>query len=79
MTADHALVVDVSLLFETKYIRENTPPSKATEGMAADLTKYPAGSHILFLVYDPHRKIADDRVFKRDFASKGKCTVTILR
>jgi hypothetical protein len=55
------------------------PLSKASEGIAADLTKYPASSHTLFLVYDPHRRIADDAEFKRDFESRGRCTVTILR
>ncbi|MDP9179062.1 MAG: 7-cyano-7-deazaguanine synthase, partial [Gemmatimonadota bacterium] len=34
------------LLIESKYVRKNTPPSKASEGMAADLTKYPSSAHI---------------------------------
>ena len=41
------------LVIETKYIRESTTPSRASEGIAADLTKYPPSIHILFLVYDP--------------------------
>ena len=41
------------LLIEGKYIRRGTPPSKVTEGMAADLTKYPQEAHIMFVVYDP--------------------------
>jgi hypothetical protein len=77
VTADH--IVDSTLLVEAKFIRDGTPPSKASEGIAADLTKYTAGAHILFLVYDPDRRIADDGVFKRDFECKGRCTVTILR
>ena len=32
------------LLIEGKYIRGTTTPSRITEGMAADLTKYPPGS-----------------------------------
>lgn len=67
------------LLIESKYIREGTPPSRASEGMAADLTKYPESAHILFLVYDPLRSIKEDERFKRDFESKGRCTVAILR
>ncbi len=67
------------LLIETKYIRQATSPSKASEGMAADLTKYPEGSHILFLVYDPAHAIKEDVLFKKDFESKGRCTVLILR
>jgi hypothetical protein len=78
VTPDHA-VVDTALLIEAKFIRDGTPPSKASEGIAADLTKYPSGSHILFLVYDPHRRIPDDAAFKRDFENRGRCTVTILR
>jgi 7-cyano-7-deazaguanine synthase in queuosine biosynthesis len=78
VTPDHT-VVDTALLIEAKFIRDGTPPSKASEGIAADLTKYPSGSHILFLVYDPHRRIPDDAVFKRDFENRGRCTVTILR
>jgi 7-cyano-7-deazaguanine synthase in queuosine biosynthesis len=67
------------LLIESKYIRASMPLSKATEGMAADLTKYPETSHVLFLVYDPGRAISDDDKFRRDFERSGRCTVCILR
>jgi hypothetical protein len=77
-TPDHMLV-DFLLLVEAKFIREGTPPAKASEGIAADLTKYPSESHILFLVYDPLAEIRDDYVFRRDIESKGRCTVTLLR
>jgi len=75
---DHALTT-TDLLIESKYIRKGTPPSKASEGIAADLTKFPADVHILFLVYDPLRAIPDDKIFKEDFESKGRCTICILR
>jgi hypothetical protein len=75
---DHQ-VANTDLLIEAKYIRPNTPPSKATEGMAADLTKYPQRAHILFLVYDPSRMLADDTAFRRDFEAQGRCTVVVLR
>jgi hypothetical protein len=75
---DHT-VVDAQLLIEAKFIRDGTPPSKASEGIAADLIKYPFEAHILFLVYDPTRQISDDAAFKRDFESRGRCMVTILR
>jgi hypothetical protein len=71
--------VESGLQVEAKFIRDGTPPSKASEGIAADLTKFPPGLHILFLVYDPDRRIPDDVMFKRDFESRGRCTVTILR
>ena len=67
------------LLIEAKYIRGGTTPSRASEGMAADLTKYPPNAHILFLVYDREHSIADDGQFKEDFESRGRCTVLIIR
>lgn len=70
---------EADLLVEAKYVRRNTPPSKASEGIAADITKYPSRHHILFLVYDPDRRIPDDRRFARDFEATGRCTVRILR
>jgi len=67
------------LIIEAKYIRGNTTPSVATEGIAADLTKYPQDKHKLFVVYDPERSISNDDVFANDFHSKGNCTVFIIR
>ena len=67
------------VLIESKYIRSNTTPSKASEGIAADLTKYPKDSHILFVVYDPLRAIKNDSQFRGDFESIGRCTVMIVR
>ena len=74
---DHSSPRD--LFLEAKYVRGSTSPSVATEGIAADLTKYPEGVHILFLVYDPTHRIASDREFVRDIEGKGRCTVLILR
>ena len=70
---------ELDLVVETKYIRGQTRPGRASEGMAADLTKYPQHLHILFLVYDPDRSISDDPRFKNDFESRGRCTVFIFR
>lgn len=75
---DHLLAAN-DLLIESKYIRKGTPPAKASEGMAGDLTKYPSGAHILFLTYDPDHAIQSDDVFIADFESRGRCTVKILR
>ena len=66
------------LLIEGKYVRGNTTPSRITEGMAADLTKYPQEAHILFVVYDPESAIVDRASLKRDFKDKGRCTVCVL-
>ena len=75
---DH-LVLESDLLIESKYIRKGTSPSKASEGIAGDLIKYPADRHILFLAYDPNHAIQSDDVFISDFESRGRCTVKILR
>ena len=66
------------MLVEGKYIRSGTTPSKVTEGMAADMTKYPQEAHILFVVYDPDSAIVDRIRLKRDFEDRGRCTVCVL-
>lgn len=68
-----------SLFVEAKYIRKATSPSKASEGIAADITKYPGKAFILFVVYDPGRAITDDERFKRDIQSKRDCMVAVIR
>ena len=75
---DHTMA-DADLLVEAKYVRGHTPPSKASDGIAADITKYPDKDHILFMVYDPDRAIPDDGDFARDFEATGRCSVRILR
>jgi hypothetical protein len=68
-----------ALLIEAKYIRKTTSPSKASEGIAADITKYPAGKFILFVAYDPERAIVDDGKFRKDIESKRYCLVAVIR
>ncbi|MDB9822662.1 hypothetical protein OAC89_03085 [Deltaproteobacteria bacterium] len=75
---DH-LIPDVDVLIETKYIRKATSPSQANEGIAADLTKYPQGSFILFVVYDPLHRIPSDNLFKNEIEAKGRNCVLIVR
>jgi hypothetical protein len=75
---DHSSA-EADLFIESKYIRASTSPSKATEGMAADLIKYPSDVHVLFIVYDPDRGIPSDTEFISDFQSKGRNTVCIVR
>jgi hypothetical protein len=67
------------LVIESKYVRSGTTPSRASEGMAADLVKYPDNTHILFIVYDPDRQITDDAAFRDALESKRACTVHIIR
>ena len=75
---DHALA-RTDLLIEAKYVRGGTTPSKASEGIAADLTKYPQRKHTLFIVYDPHTAILDPHEFQHDFESRGKCIVYVIK
>lgn len=75
---DHE-ALEVDLLIEAKYIRKGTSPSKASEGIAADITKYQANKFILFVVYDPTRRISDDVRFKKDIEGKRNCLVAIIR
>ena len=67
------------LLIEAKYVRKGTPPSKASDGIAADITKYQSSKFILFVVYDPNGAIADDVTFSKDIESKRDCLVSIIR
>lgn len=68
------------LIIESKYIRGKTPPSVASEGIAADITKVPENYGILFVVYDPERQIPDDDVFIQTYESKRKdCYVRVYR
>ena len=68
------------VLIEAKYLRGATSPTKVSDAMAADVTKYPQDRHIsVRRVFDPQRMIIDDQVFKRDFESLGRCTVLVVR
>ena len=69
---------NLDLLIEAKYIRGTTLPSKATDGIAADLIKYPDESLKLFIVYDPEGKISDRSRFKKDFEYKYRCIIHIV-
>jgi REase_DpnII-MboI/Queuosine biosynthesis protein QueC len=75
---DHS-AADEDLVIETKYLRGSTTPSRASDGMAADLIKYPPTAHILFVVYDPERAVSDDETFCHAFEEKGRCTVHVVR
>ena len=78
--ADHA---KDKLIIESKFIRGGTTPSKASEGIAADITKIPNDdtvAGILFVVYDPNRAITDDRRYIDDFEkTRENCFVRIYR
>lgn len=68
------------LVIESKYIRNNTSPSVATNGMAADITLIPSERGVMFVVYDPERKIVDDEKFVDSFEKvRQSCYVRIYR
>lgn len=67
------------VLVEAKYIRKKTSPSKATEGIAADLTKFPQDAFILFVVYDPQSRVPSDELFRTEIEAKGRNRVLIVR
>jgi hypothetical protein len=66
-------------VIESKYIRGSSTPSKATEGLAADLFKLPKDLFKLLVIYDPERAIASDDEFREAFESRGKCRVLVAR
>lgn len=75
---DHS-VDEASLVIECKYVRGKTSPSKVSEGIAADCTKYPSEACILFVIYDPDRSIADDKSFTLDIERHRPCLVRVIR
>lgn len=76
--ADHA---KDGLIIESKYPRGKTTKSTISEGIAADITKIPPDvAGILFVVYDPERKVTDDSAFISAFeARRNNCFVKIYR
>lgn len=69
-----------SLWVELKYVRKKEDVRKATEEIAADITKYgDNNTNVLYAVYDPDRYISDDIVFKADIEIHQGMLVSILR
>lgn len=64
---------------EAKYLRGKTSKSAITDGIAADITKYPNDKYKLFIIYDPERKINNDEIFRRDFEIKPNCKICVIR
>ena len=75
---DHE-TIQHDLLIEAKYVRAKTTPSKITDGIASDITKYSLNKFILFVVYDPNRGISQDDLFRKDIEAKRACIVCIIR
>ena len=80
ITSYRADLSEDSLIIESKYLRGKAPPSVATESIAADITKIPNNISVLFIVYDPERKITDDAEFINSYEQKRQfCFVRIYR
>jgi len=76
---DHSLQ-KYKLLIETKYPRKTLTLAKLTDQLGADLFKYPKDSRVLFIIYDPERKIHDDVAFKKEICDADvRCRVQIIR
>ena len=67
------------VFIEVKYPRGKTPPSKTNKEIAEDCTKYPDNAFLLFVVYDPERKVKNDREFEKDFIAKRNCQFCFIR
>ena len=67
-----------NLLIESKYLRGNTGERVVTDGISADLIKYPSESHLLFLLYDPERKIANDDLLKKTYEQKRNNVIVYI-
>jgi 7-cyano-7-deazaguanine synthase in queuosine biosynthesis len=78
ITPDHS-ISDYNLFIESKYLRGKTTQSVITDGIGADIIKYPNDRHVLFIIYDPERSITDDEKFVKDFKIRNNCTVKIIR
>lgn len=69
---------DFNLLIEAKLLKKTSSRASFTDQIAADIIKY-GETNILFIIYDPERKIVDDEGFKKDFIKYCNCYIQILR
>jgi len=68
------------LLLEAKFPRKSTGIAQLTDQLGADLYKYPQQCKILFVIYDPYRKIIDDVKFAADIQNRDpRCAVLCVR
>ncbi len=74
---DHAFL-NFELLIEAKLLKKETSKSSITNQISADMIKYGA-SNKLFLLYDPERRIVDEKDFKKDFLNHHGTYIHIIR
>ena len=69
-----------NLWIEIKYVRDNTPPSKITNDIAADITKYGDNrANVLYIIYDPEGRIKNKAEFSGDIEAHKGMKVAIIR
>jgi hypothetical protein len=70
----------LGLWIELKYVRENKDRLKITNDIAVDITKYgDNGRRVLYLVYDPHHLITDEREFSAPIVQRDTMMVDFIR
>lgn len=70
----------VDLLVELKYVRKRSDIRPITEDVSADITKYGDGrKRTLFVIYDPHHLIPDDREFAEEILRRPTMHVRFIR
>lgn len=68
-----------SVFVEVKYLRGKLSPSQTNREIAEDITKYPDNTFLLFVIYDPERKVKDDKSFSKEFENKRECDFCFIR
>lgn len=72
---DHGAEGD--LCIEAKYLKQQSP-SAITDQLSADIIKY-RPMHILFVLYDPERRISDEFTFSAAYKSEGRVRFAFVR
>jgi hypothetical protein len=74
---DHS-IKDFDLLIEAKLLKKNSSRAAFTDQISSDIIKY-GKANKLFFIYDPDRKIVDEREFERAFKNQKNCYIVIFR
>ena len=68
------------LWVELKYIRKKQDIRPITEAIAADITKYGDNNRkVIYVIYDPHHLVSDDREFAEDIERHEGMRVAFIR
>lgn len=71
---------DLLLWVELKYVRKKSDIRPITEAIAADITKYGDNNRkVVYVVYDPHHLVPNDREFARDIERHDGMRVAFVR